>query len=175
MGRYEGIITKVMQDMGIPAHLKGYNYIRYGVGLLVEDISRIGQICVLYGDIAEHFNDEPSRAERAIRHAIETGWSRGDVELQRKLFGYTVDYNKGKPTNGEFLATVADYILMTHKDSSMSDENKEIIGKIVDVLNSLIVALAPEMGEVHAKKLFAITTEIEDMIADEKDGEQNDR
>ena len=165
MGKYEKIITKVMQDMGIPAHLKGYNYIRYGVGLLVEDISRIDQIVVLYGDIAEHFNDELYRAERAIRHAIETGWSRGNVELQRKLFGYTVDYNKGKPTNGEFLATVADYILMMDKDSLMSDDGKEVVGKIVEVLNHLIAELSPQMGLKNTSALLDITAEIEHMVS----------
>lgn len=175
MGKYEGIITKVMQDMGIPAHLKGYRLIRYAVELLVEDINRADQIIVLYGDVAKKFNDTPSRTERAIRHAIETGWSRGDVDLQKKLFGYTVDYNKDNPTNSEFLTTVADYLLMQQGRLIGTDANKEVISKIVTVLDSLIVALTPEMGDVHTKKLFDITSEIEDMIADDKEGEQNDR
>ena len=170
MGKYEGIITKVMQDMGIPAHLKGYRLIRYAVELLVEDINRADQIIVLYGDVAKKFNDTPSRTERAIRHAIETGWSRGDVDLQKKLFGYTVDYTKDKPTNSEFLTTVADYILMQQERLIGADANKEVISKIVDVLNSLIIELSPQMGSTRTDKLFAITTDIEEMIADEKEG-----
>lgn len=106
------VIANILKELGVPASLQGYRYIICAVDLLVEDISRIDSILGLYDKVAEKCNTTRSKAERSIRHAIETGWIRGNTKLERKLFGYTVDYNKGKPTNGEFLGTVADYILM---------------------------------------------------------------
>ncbi len=109
------IISRTIKRLGILAHLKGYRYIVYSVDLLINDFNRINSLMGIYGDIAKEFNTTTVRAERAIRHAIEVGWSRANVDFVNELFGYGVDANKGKPTNGEFLATVADYILMTRQ------------------------------------------------------------
>ncbi len=106
------IITKIIKELGIPANLKGYRFITYGVELLINDIQQIDSIMGFYKSVAEKFNTTPSCAERAIRHAIEVGWNRANIEFVNKLFGYTIDSNKGKPTNSEFLATVADYIVV---------------------------------------------------------------
>ena len=108
-------ISKVLKELGVPAHLKGYHYIRYAAELLIDDISLIGYMTGIYCDVAEKFDDTPSRVERAIRNAIEVGWRRANVVFANKMFGYTVDSNKGKPTNSEFIVTVADYILMTRE------------------------------------------------------------
>lgn len=105
------IITQALKELGIPANLKGYRYIEYAVESLMDDIEY--PITKLYKDVATKFNTKPTRAERAIRHAIELGWGRANTDFSKKMFGYSVDSNKGKPTNSEFLATVADYILMT--------------------------------------------------------------
>ena len=107
------VISNVMKELGVSASLSGYHYIRYGVELIIDDVSLIDSTMKLYDNIATKFDTTVARAERAIRHAITVGWSRGDVDLEKKMFGYSVDANKGKPTNSEFLATVADYILMT--------------------------------------------------------------
>ena len=106
-------ISNVIKELGIPANLKGYRYIVYGVELLINDINLIDCTMGVYKAIAEHFETSASRAERAIRVAIETGWDRANIDLVTKMFGYSVDANKGRPTNGEFLATVADYMIMT--------------------------------------------------------------
>lgn len=115
-GNNKKIISRDLKRLGILAHLSGYHYIVYGVELLINDFSRIHSLMGVYGEIAKEFNSTPARVERAIRNAIEVGWSRGDVAFMDELFGYGVDSNKGRPTTGEFLATVADYILMTQEE-----------------------------------------------------------
>lgn len=107
------VISNVIKELGIPANLKGYRYITYGIELLINDINLIDSTMGIYKTVAEHFGTTPLKAERAIRHAIETGWSRANDDLVMKMFGYSVSSNKGRPTNSEFLATVADYLLMT--------------------------------------------------------------
>jgi two-component system response regulator (stage 0 sporulation protein A) len=116
------VISNTLKTLGIPVSLQGYRYIICGVELLIEDINRIDSILGLYCDIAEKCNTTYTRAERSIRHAIETGWTRGNTKLEKKLFGYTVDYNKGKPTNGEFLGTIADYLLMAKDCPELLDD-----------------------------------------------------
>ena len=107
----EIIISRVLKDLGISPVLSGYHYARYAINAVIKDPSVAASIVnKLYPLIAKQFNTTPSRVERAMRHAIESGWIKGNQKLQYELFGFTVDANKGKPTNGEFIATVADYL-----------------------------------------------------------------
>jgi len=102
-------ITNVIHEIGVPAHIKGYMYLREAITMVYNNVEILGSITkVLYPRIAEKFNTTPSRVERAIRHAIEVAWSRGNVEAIKNLFGYTVNISKAKPTNSEFIAMVAD-------------------------------------------------------------------
>lgn len=106
-------ITNIIHEIGVPAHIKGYQYLREAITMVVNDIDLLSGITKeLYPGIAEKFNTTPSRVERAIRHAIEVAWSRGRLDTINKLFGYTVHDEKGKPTNGEFIAMVADKLRM---------------------------------------------------------------
>ena len=102
-------ITKILHELGIPSHIKGYQYIREGISILYEKPEVIGGITKeLYPDIASKFDTTVSRVERAIRHAIEVSWNRGDWDLMEEIFGHSVDIDKAKPTNSEFIVTVAD-------------------------------------------------------------------
>lgn len=102
-------ITKMLHDLGIPSHIKGYQYIREGVLLIYKNPYIIGGITKeLYPSVAHKFKTTSSRVERAIRHAIEVSWNRGDYEYMEELFGHSVDYDRARPTNSEFIATVAD-------------------------------------------------------------------
>ncbi len=103
------LITKTLHSLGIPSHIKGYEYIRESVYLMYENPSLIGGITKeLYPEIAIKYDTTSSRVERAIRHAIEVSWNRGDYDLMEEIFGHSVDYDRAKPTNSEFIATVAD-------------------------------------------------------------------
>lgn len=105
----EAEITNIIHEIGVPAHIKGYLYLREAIGMVVENIEYLSAVTKeLYPSIAEKFNTTPSRVERAIRHAIEVAWSRGKIDTINRLFGYTVHNGKGKPTNSEFIAMVAD-------------------------------------------------------------------
>ncbi len=102
-------ITKVLHQLGIPSHIKGYQYIREAIFLMYENPSLIGGITKeLYPEIAKKFNTSISRVERAIRHAIEISWNRGDWDLMEDVFGHSVDIDKAKPTNSEYIVTIAD-------------------------------------------------------------------
>ena len=102
-------ITSLLHSLGIPSHIKGYMYIRDGIGLMYNKPSMIGAITKeLYPEIADRYDTTSSRVERAIRHAIEVSWTRGDYELMEDIFGHSVDYDRAKPTNSEFIATLAD-------------------------------------------------------------------
>lgn len=106
---YQVMVTSILHEVGVPAHIKGYIYLREAIKLVIDDVELLGGITkILYPMIAEKYNTTPSRVERAIRHAIEVAWNRGRVETIDKIFGYTIDQNKGKPTNSEFIAMVAD-------------------------------------------------------------------
>jgi len=114
----ETSITSVIHEIGVPAHIKGYLYLREAISMVYNDIELLGSITkVLYPDIAKKFNTTASRVERAIRHAIEVAWSRGNIESISSLFGYTVSMSKAKPTNSEFIAMVADKLRLEHKAS----------------------------------------------------------
>lgn len=111
-------ITSIIHEIGVPAHIKGYMYLREAISMVYNDIELLGSITkVLYPDIAKKFNTTASRVERAIRHAIEVAWSRGNIESISSLFGYTVSMSKAKPTNSEFIAMVADKLRLEHKAS----------------------------------------------------------
>jgi two-component system response regulator (stage 0 sporulation protein A) len=114
----ESDITNVIHEIGIPAHIKGYHYLREAILLVINNIELLGGITKeLYPMIAQKFNTTPSRVERAIRHAIEVAWNRGRIETINKIFGYTIHDEKGKPTNGEFIAMVADRLRMQIKSA----------------------------------------------------------
>ena len=102
-------ITKILHELGIPSHIKGYQYIREGIGILYERPETIGGITKeLYPELAKKYDTTVSRVERAIRHAIEVSWNRGDWDLMEEIFGHSVDIDKAKPTNSEFIVTIAD-------------------------------------------------------------------
>ena len=104
-------VTAIIHDIGVPAHIKGYQYLREAIGLAVADMEVINAVTkVLYPAVAKKYGTTASRVERAIRHAIEVAWDRGDLETLQKYFGYTVSNAKGKPTNSEFIAMIADRI-----------------------------------------------------------------
>lgn len=108
-------ITKILHELGIPSHIKGYQYIREGVSIIFERPEKIGGITKeLYPELASKFDTTVSRVERAIRHAIEVSWNRGDWELMEEIFGHSVDIDKAKPTNSEFIVTVADKLRLEH-------------------------------------------------------------
>jgi len=112
----ESVVTEVIHEIGVPAHIKGYKYLREAIMLTVRDMEIINAVTkVLYPEVAGKFNTTPSRVERAIRHAIEVAWDRGDLEVLQKFFGYTVSNIKGKPTNSEFIAMIADRLSLQRK------------------------------------------------------------
>ena len=109
-------VTDMIHEIGVPAHIKGYQYLREAIMMSVEDVEMLGSITkVLYPTIAKKYQTTPSRVERAIRHAIEVAWSRGRMETLDALFGYTINTGKGKPTNSEFIALIADKIRLQYR------------------------------------------------------------
>ena len=112
----ESQVTAIIHEVGVPAHIKGYQYLRESIIIAVNDMDVINAVTkVLYPEVAKRFNTTPSRVERAIRHAIEVAWDRGDLETLQKYFGYTVSNAKGKPTNSEFIAMIADRIRLSRR------------------------------------------------------------
>lgn len=108
-------VTKIIQQMGVPAHVKGYQYLRDSIVFVVNEVSLLEAVTKeLYPRIAEKHNTTPSRVERAIRHAIELAWDRGNIEYMTELFGYTINVERGKPTNSEFIAMVADKLRISN-------------------------------------------------------------
>ena len=112
-------VSEIMHELGVPAHIKGYQYLRYAIVLSVEDPKMMSSVTkVLYPTIAERFDTTASRVERAIRHAIEVAWDRGDVDVLSAYFGYTIQVSRGKPTNSEFIAMIADKLRLKMKKIS---------------------------------------------------------
>lgn len=110
-------VTNIIHEIGVPAHIKGYQYLRDAIIMCVSDIEMLNSITkILYPSIAKRHQTTPSRVERAIRHAIEVAWSRGKMDTIDELFGYTVNNGKGKPTNSEFIALIADKIRLEYKN-----------------------------------------------------------
>lgn len=109
-------VTDMIHEIGVPAHIKGYQYLREAIMMSVQDVEMLGSITkILYPTIAKKYQTTPSRVERAIRHAIEVAWSRGKMETLDALFGYTINTGKGKPTNSEFIALIADKIRLQYR------------------------------------------------------------
>lgn len=112
----EALVTNIIHEVGVPAHIKGYQYLREAIIMVVNDIDVINQITKsLYPRIAYKFDTTPSRVERAIRHAIEVAWGRGDQKTVENIFGYTISASKGKPTNSEFIAMISDKLRLELK------------------------------------------------------------
>ena len=112
----EAMVTSIIHEIGVPAHIKGYQYLREAIIIAVGDMDVINAITkVLYPQVAKTFQTTPSRVERAIRHAIEVAWDRGDLDTLQRFFGYTVSNTKGKPTNSEFIALIADKLQLQLK------------------------------------------------------------
>ncbi len=118
----ETMVTSIIHEIGVPAHIKGYQYLREAIIIAVNDMDVINAITkVLYPQVAKTFQTTPSRVERAIRHAIEVAWDRGDLDTLQRFFGYTVSNTKGKPTNSEFIALIADKLQLQLKSSKVSN------------------------------------------------------
>lgn len=117
----EAMVTSMIHEIGVPAHIKGYQYLREAIIIAVNNMDVINAITkVLYPQVAKTFATTPSRVERAIRHAIEVAWDRGDLETLQRFFGYTVSNTKGKPTNSEFIALIADKLQLQLKSMEPS-------------------------------------------------------
>lgn len=115
-------VTDMIHELGVPAHIKGYQYLREAIMMAVEDMEMLSSITkILYPTIAKKFQTTPSRVERAIRHAIEVAWSRGRMETLDEMFGYTINTGKGKPTNSEFIALIADKIRLHYRSQTTRD------------------------------------------------------
>ena len=109
-------VTRIIHQIGVPAHIKGYQYLRTAILLTVKDSDIINSVTkVLYPSVAKKYSTTTSRVERAIRHAIEVAWDRGDVDTLNSYFGYTIQNNRGKPTNSEFIAMIADNLRLKYK------------------------------------------------------------
>ena len=116
MNSIENDVTEIIREIGIPAHIKGYQYIREGIIMAINDMNMLNYITkLLYPSIAKKYKTTSSSVERAIRHAIEVAWSRGKIEVIEEMFGYTVSAGKGKPTNSEFIALIADKLRIEYK------------------------------------------------------------
>ena len=110
-------VTNIIHEIGVPAHIKGYQYLRDSIMMSVNDMEMLNSVTkLLYPTIAKMHQTTPSRVERAIRHAIEVAWSRGKMDTIDELFGYTVNGGKGKPTNSEFIALIADKVRLEYKN-----------------------------------------------------------
>ena len=118
----ESMVTGIIHEIGVPAHIKGYQYLREAIIIAVNDMDVINAITkVLYPQVAKTFQTTPSRVERAIRHAIEVAWDRGDLDTLQRFFGYTVSNTKGKPTNSEFIALIADKLQLQLQSSEVAN------------------------------------------------------
>ena len=112
----ESQVTKVIHEIGVPAHIKGYQYLRTAIIMTVNDTDVINSVTkILYPTVAKQYDTTSSRVERAIRHAIEVAWDRGDIDILNSYFGYTIQNSRGKPTNSEFIAMIADNLRLKYK------------------------------------------------------------
>ena len=114
----EALVTNIIHEVGVPAHIKGYQYLRDAIMMVVDNIEVINQITKqLYPEIAKKYKTTPSRVERDIRHSIEVAWGRGQLDVVENIFGYTISASKGKPTNSEFIAMIADKLRLELKSA----------------------------------------------------------
>ena len=112
----EVVVSQIMHQIGVPAHIRGYQYLREAIILSINNNEMISSVTkILYPTVAKHFKTTPSRVERAIRHAIEVAWDRGDVDVLSSYFGYTIQSTRGKPTNSEFIAMISDNLKLQMK------------------------------------------------------------
>ena len=119
----ETLVTKIIHQIGVPAHIKGYQYLRTAIIMTVNDSDIINSVTkILYPSVAKKYSTTSSRVERAIRHAIEVAWDRGDLDVLNSIFGYTVQNSRGKPTNSEFIALIADNLRLRSKNESMFEK-----------------------------------------------------
>ena len=110
------MVTEIIHQIGVPAHIKGYHYLREAIILSIKDDEMINSVTkILYPTVAKRFDTTSSRVERAIRHAIEVAWDRGDIDVLNTYFGYTINNERGKPTNSEFIAMIADKLKLRIK------------------------------------------------------------
>lgn len=117
----EEYVTRILLDMGVPAHLKGYHYLRQAIMMAERNLGMVSSVTkLLYPTIAKSFNTTDQRVERAIRNAIEVSWERGNMETMEKLFGYSVHTSKGRPTNSEYIARIADKVRLDWKLKQLS-------------------------------------------------------
>ncbi|MFA7434741.1 MAG: sporulation transcription factor Spo0A [Bacilli bacterium] len=120
-------ITTLLHEIGVPAHIRGYLYIREAITMVYHNLEILGNITkILYPEVARKFNTTSSRVERAIRHAIEVAWVRGNIDAISDIFSYTISYHKSKPTNSEFIAMIADRLRLLHKR-----EKREVLTRVV--------------------------------------------
>lgn len=120
-------ITTLLHEIGVPAHIRGYLYIREAITMVYHNIEILGNITkILYPEVARKFNTTSSRVERAIRHAIEVAWVRGNIDAISDIFSYTISYHKSKPTNSEFIAMIADRLRLLHRR-----EKRELLSRVV--------------------------------------------
>ena len=127
MGDLETNVTNIIHEVGVPAHIKGYQYLRESIMMVIHDNDVINSITKeLYPSVAKKHNTTSSRVERAIRHAIEVAWDRGDTDTLNAIFGFTINNGKGKPTNSEFIAMISDKLRLSLKDAHGSDNMREI-------------------------------------------------
>ena len=118
-------LTQILLECGIPASLTGHMYVRKAILLEYYNANYRGAVYkALYPDVASYFHTTPSRVERAIRHAIEVGWSRGNIEVLEKYFGHSTNANKGKPTNSEFIATISDYLQLRYPAGAVNEDSR---------------------------------------------------
>ena len=129
---FHGYLTNILHEVGIPASLKGYMYLKRAIEIAFLCLDTVvgGITKIIYPSVAEYYNTTPSRVERAMRHAIETGWLRGNVDIIENIFSYSYSSEKGKPTNGEFIANIADHLAVKFRD-----EQRKIIEKIENTNN----------------------------------------
>ena len=112
----EAQVTKIIHQIGVPAHIKGYQYLRSAILMAIDDEEIINSVTkILYPSVAKKYQTTTSRVERAIRHAIEVAWDRGDVDTLNSYFGYTIQNSRGKPTNSEFIAMIADNLRLKYR------------------------------------------------------------
>lgn len=117
-GNLEVVVSEIMHQIGVPAHIKGYQYLREAIILSINDSEMMNSVTkLLYPTVAKTFKTTPSRVERVIRHAIEVAWDRGDVDVLSSYFGYTIQNSRGKPTNSEFIAMISDKLRLRMKVS----------------------------------------------------------
>ena len=126
----EVIVTEIIHQIGVPAHIKGYHYLREAIVISVYDEEMLESVTkILYPTVAKRFDTTSSRVERAIRHAIEIAWDRGDVDTLNSYFGYTVNTGKGKPTNSEFIALISDKLRLRYKKEIAVSEKRFAVNR----------------------------------------------